>query len=133
MVPPPASNLTSVERLQLPFEVSPDPLELGSVRNGESARATVTMTNRVSGPLTLDRVETSCPCMHATGTPVTVGAGETASLDVSFDPSDEPGFEGGLSVDVTGLHATGKTLFKTTVNVRVNVDQQRKANEEDGP
>ena len=48
-----------------------------------------------------------------------VGPGEFAELAVRFDPSHDPVFRGGLSVEVDAIRATGEVAFLTTVHLEV--------------
>ena len=102
-----------------PLAINPDPVDLGIIEQGESAEASVVLENSRSEPVVLDRVKTSCPCVRFTPASVTVGAGETAALTVTFDPLSDPEFVGGLGVEATGYDSRGRALFKTRVDLEV--------------
>jgi len=116
----PHTGLTSE---QLPLETSPDPVELGVVGGVEPLERSVSVTNARSDPLTLVRVESSCPCVSASGLPVRIGLGQSAVLTIRFDPSADPGFEGALSVDLAGFLTNGEIAFRTQARLRAEYEQ----------
>lgn len=99
--------------------VSPDPIALGTLAPGESARSTVTLRNPTSEAVSVERIETSCPCILVSPTSIVVGSGESSALTIEFDPTDEPEFRGGLSVNVVGKEATGRVALRGRVEVEV--------------
>ncbi|CAN0426499.1 unnamed protein product [Phaeothamnion confervicola] len=101
--------------------VNPDPIPLGKLPPGRGARAAAKLFNPSSESLVVERVETSCPCVRSTTRlPLRINPGETEILDVEFDPSKEPGFRGGLGVDVVGTDAIGTGVFYCRVDVEVS-------------
>jgi hypothetical protein len=54
----------------------------------------------------------------------TVGPGESAEVRVAFDPSREPDFRGGLSIDVVGYGSMGAIAFRTRVDLDVRAEPQ---------
>ncbi|MBX6314538.1 MAG: DUF1573 domain-containing protein, partial [Isosphaeraceae bacterium] len=103
-----------------PLQVHPAPLSLGVLKPGQAAQASLTLRNPCPEPLTVERIETSCPCIRvAPQQPVRIEPGRAAVLGVSFDPSGEPDFRGGLSVDVTGYGASEAVLFRNRVLLTV--------------
>ncbi|HWE39480.1 MAG TPA: DUF1573 domain-containing protein [Isosphaeraceae bacterium] len=98
---------------------APESLPLGTLAPGESARGILTLRNRRSEPLTVARVETTCPCIRLAPVPVTVAPNGEAMLRVEYDPSDQPDFRGELGVEVKGLDEVGQLIFETRVLVEV--------------
>jgi hypothetical protein len=72
----------------------------------------------------IERIETSCPCLATTPGSIRISPGESKVLAIEFDPSAEPDFRGGLSVDVTG-HAGERVAFHTLVNVDVRTQSPK--------
>jgi len=101
------------------LEIRPDPISLGVIEAGTPGKAALTLRNPGSVPLTLERVETSCSCIRVETVPVRIDACGSVDLAVVFDPTSEPDFRGGLSVDLTGRMPGGATLFHTQVNLLV--------------
>ena len=79
----------------------------------------LTRYSRSRQPVTVVRVATSCPCLSAKQVPIRIGPAETRTLVLCFDPSDEPDFQGGLSIEVAGHDENDSTVFTTRVNVDV--------------
>lgn len=124
--PPPLqsdSSAASAPRLI----VSPDPIALGILAPGQSARAEVMLRNETAEAVSVERVETSCACIRVSPTSIEVGAGESAVLTIAFDPTDEPGFRGGLSVDVVGKEVSGRVALRSRVNLEVRRASASKA------
>jgi Protein of unknown function (DUF1573) len=125
---PPPVNLASSVGSHFPLEISPDPVLLGVVDRGQKAKAPFTLVNHGSQPVTVDRIETSCPCLTATPGSIRISPGERKVLAVEFDPSAEPDFRGGLSIDVTGYEGERET-FHTHVNLNVRAESPKGAEE----
>jgi len=116
---PPPSNLASSSGQLFPLEISPDPIDLGVIRAGESVRATLQLRNTRDEPLTLERIETTCPCVEVASVPLRINPGERQAMSVSFDSSSEPKFVGALRIDMTGFDKGGRCAFKARVAVEV--------------
>jgi hypothetical protein len=114
---PPPPNSASPIAASFPLEISPNPIDLGVLGDGQVARATVCVTNRGSRLLAVDRVDTSCPCLKVPPGAFQVGPGESKALAIEFDASQESGFAGTLSIEVTG-HAAGSVVFRTAAKVQ---------------
>jgi Protein of unknown function (DUF1573) len=125
--PPPFSKLTTVAAQLFPLEVTPDPISLGTLEPGRSAVAKLTLRNSTSHPVLVSRVQTSCHCLNVAGQPTHIGSGQVADLTVKFDPTDDPDFRGGLSVDVLGHDPTGELVFQTRVRLEVRVQPGKAA------
>lgn len=92
---------------------------LGAVRPGESVRAEMTLRNPHPAAVTVERVETSCPCVRVTPASLHIEPRESAELGIAFDPTDEPDFRGGLRVEVIGRGEGGDVVFRTHVHLEV--------------
>jgi hypothetical protein len=127
--PPPSSlEPSNSARQHLPLAISPDPIELGVLQPGQSARRSLTVRNTLSEPLPLERFETSCPCTRFRGIPIYMGPNETRELEVSFDPPEDPDFQGALCVNVTGYLADGRVALQTRVKLKVEVAPRSRRN-----
>ncbi len=115
---PPPSNLASSAGKPFLLEISPDPVSLGVVSSGQKARASLTLLNRGPQPVTVERIDTGCPCLRTKPEWIRIAPGEAKVLAVEFDPSAEPDFRGGLSIVVTGW-AAGQVAFHTQVKLEV--------------
>jgi Protein of unknown function (DUF1573) len=104
------------------FVTSSNPVDLGTLLPGRPANVTLTIKNVGSASRTLNSVETSCPCIRVNSPPQSIGVGETVTLKILFDPSEEPNFRGGLAVELRALDPAGAQLFHTTVLVEVSDD-----------
>ena len=113
------SDLANTTGQRFPLEINPDPIDLGSLSQGESARASLRLRNCQDDPVTLARVETSCPCIAVDPLPILIAPRETQAVTVSFDPSSETNFQGGLRIDVVGYDKSGLVVLKTRVGLEV--------------
>ena len=105
--PSPAACST---RAQSPIVEAPSTIALGDTEVGRILNARLEL--RCPEPLTIDRVESSCPCVRVTPTVASLEPGVIATLDVAFDPSEDPDFHGSLSVRLEGY--SGRRLAFTT-------------------
>jgi len=108
-------------RARFPLEISPDPVDLGVLPPGRSAQATISLRNPGPRPVSVERIETSCPCIRAEPASFKVGPGELAELVTRFDPSDDPDFRGGLSIEVVGRSPRDFVLFRARVDLEIRV------------
>jgi len=88
------------------------------VHEGEAIERPLSIRNTRDDALTLERVETSCPCIGVSPIPIEIGPRQTKVLSVSFNPSSDPDFEGELSVQLTGYLSSGGIAFRTEVRLR---------------
>ena len=112
--------------LPLTLEASPNPIELGRLKPGVVGRSRLILRNPGSEPISIVRVETSCPCLRAEPTPLDVGPGMEATLRLVFDAAGEPEFRGDLEVEVGGFGPSGGQVFQSRLRVSV-ADQPREA------
>jgi len=97
----------------------PRVVDLGTLMPGQPAQAPLVVGNRRDDAVVLHRVETSCPCVRVTPSPLRVGPLQQAVLNVTFDPSGEPDFRGSLAVDYTGRGADGEVVLRGRVDLTV--------------
>jgi hypothetical protein len=94
-------------------------MRFGVISSGKKVSMPLALRNRQSTPQTLERIAISCPCIRVAAVPVRLKPDETKALTVTFDPSAEPDFEGGLSVEVEGHLADGRVAFVTHIDLEV--------------
>src|SRR5579885_2892308 len=116
---PPLKSAPSAHK-RFPLAISRDPIELGVMPPGQAARCLLLVRNPLPGRATIERIETSCPCIGAGGLPVQIEPSQTIELEVAFDPSEAKDFRGRLSVDLTAFLADGQVGFRTKVNLEVS-------------
>ncbi|MFI5456162.1 MAG: DUF1573 domain-containing protein [Isosphaerales bacterium] len=104
---------------RFPLAISPCPIIFEAYESGESAQTSLVVRNTQSVALTLERIETSCSCIGIAPVPIEIGPGEPRTLNVTFDSSSDPDFEGGLSVEISGYLSDGKIAFRTQAKVEV--------------
>ncbi|MGC8643481.1 MAG: hypothetical protein ACP5XB_26795 [Isosphaeraceae bacterium] len=130
--PPTHTNLTSSERERFPFEINPDPVDLGVLLPGRSAQASISLHNPGRRAVSVECIGTSCPCLRAEPSSFGVGPDDFTELAVRFDPSHDPAFRGVLSVEVIGWGSGGKVLFRARVNLNI-CDQEPAERQRLGP
>ncbi|MGE3822538.1 MAG: DUF1573 domain-containing protein [Isosphaeraceae bacterium] len=104
----------------LPLVARPQPLQLGTLRPGESARATLMLRNRHDHPVEMGRVESSCPCLTIEPRSLRLEPGEEARLESRFDPASEPEFRGRLRIEVRGYSLSDEVVMIATAIVEVS-------------
>lgn len=90
-----------------------------SLRPGEMGRAGLTITNRAPTGVSIQRFETSCPCVRVSPSSIHIPSHQTASLYVTYDPTEEPDFRGGLAVALKGIGERDRTVFSATADIEV--------------
>lgn len=93
---------------QVSVQLSPDKQELGTVIYGDVATTSFTLTNYTPLPLKVTRVSTSCGCTSASVDKEELGAYESTSVNVSFDPA--------VHKDDTDLGELTRTIYIETDN-----------------
>lgn len=119
-MPPPPLRPAKPPRRYFPLAVNPDPAVLRVVDSEKTAEAQFAIRNTETTPLTLERIETSCPCIRVGGVPVRLEPGARVELKATFSSSDDPDLQGGLSVVVTGYLADGRVGYQTRVDVQTD-------------
>jgi hypothetical protein len=110
-----------------PLEIRPDPLSLGVVGGGHRSEATFAIQNCGSELVSIERIETSCPCLSVSPEAVDIGPGEKVGMTIQFSTADEPDFAGVLSIEITGFAPEG-VAFHTFASATV-----RKAGSQKSP
>jgi hypothetical protein len=117
-------TLTSGERPAI--ALSPDPVMLGTLDGRRLVERVDSARNTQNAPIKLARIETSCPCIQVTPRSRHIAADEAQDWTVTFDPSPDPGFEGRLSVEVTGYLEDGQIAFRTHVDLEMKPKPDRR-------
>lgn len=115
---PDETDLRPVGESHISLEVSPDPIQLGVVNCGQSSKATFSLTNHGARVLLVERVESGCPCLTIEPKRLRIRPSEREVVAVTFDPSEDPSFHGGLSIDISG-YSNGILAFRTVAEVEV--------------
>jgi Protein of unknown function (DUF1573) len=103
----------------LPLEVRPNPVSLGRFAQGQAVKCEFRVVNPGSEMVRIERVQLSCTCLEVGPMPVRVEPGEENVLAVRYDPSEDPEFRGRLSVELSGLDALGRAVFRTHAELEV--------------
>ncbi|MDP7365287.1 MAG: hypothetical protein QF768_22130, partial [Candidatus Latescibacteria bacterium] len=85
---------------------TPDPVDFGAIRPGESARESVRLTNSGSDRVEV-HVETSGPFAAATGT-LFVDANADTDLELTFNAGDPGTYDGALDLAMPKLFGSDK-------------------------
>ena len=88
--------------------ITPDNQDLGTVVYGDVPTTTFTLTNFAPLPLEITRVSTSCGCTSAEVEKKNLGAYESTTVKVSFDPA--------VHGDDTDLGELTRTIYIDTDN-----------------
>jgi hypothetical protein len=118
--PPARASLTGPVRRRFPLEISPDRVDLGSLRGGKSGRGLLRLTNKQDCTVVLERVEADCPCVRAKPVPNWIPPGGVADLLLSLDTASEPDFSGKLVIPVVGYLSGGEVAFQAQVTAEVD-------------
>jgi hypothetical protein len=101
------------------LKVSPKILDMGRVQAGGRTEAAFLVSNSTDRPVTVARIETSCPCLMIQLPNKVLGPGQTMAGRAQLDLAHEKAFTGALGITVT-LHATsGQTISAFSVDVKV--------------
>lgn len=93
---------------QVSVQLWPEKHELGTVIYGDVATTSFTLTNYTPLPLKITRVSTSCGCTKASVEKEQLGAYESTTVNVSFDPA--------VHKDDTDLGDLTRTIYIETDN-----------------
>jgi hypothetical protein len=127
--PPPANSGHSASALEL----IPARLDVGEPPPGRGASGRFAVWNRGAMPVSVARIDVSCPCVRINPGSFVVGPGGTTELEVEFDPRDEPKFRGALAVSVDGRSASNDCVFRGIVDVTVIGDAHGKRSQHARP
>jgi hypothetical protein len=103
-----------------PMSIEPNPIRLGTLAPGEIGRFSVILRNPGRDLATVERVESSCPCVRLMPIPVQVEPDGSTSVVAEFDPVHEPDFRGSLAVHLEGYDEANVLQFRTTVELTVS-------------
>jgi hypothetical protein len=103
-----ASAIVTVSVTQL-LSVSPTSIAFGSVLTTNTATQTITLSNTGSGPVTLSAANFTGGVFSATGLalPVTIAAGATKAVTITFAPSISGPFSGSVSFVSNATNSPG--------------------------
>jgi hypothetical protein len=113
------SHGAPVDPLNGPLVVSPAVVDLGLVSRGSEREGRFGLGNAGRDPVTVGQVETSCGCLTVELPMQTLPPGQTAEVRVRLDMGKEPGFVGGLRIDVCGWTPAGAKAFAAVVEAMV--------------
>lgn len=108
-----------------PLNVRPDPLSFGTLEPGVSAKGTLTVRNPGAESITIERIDTSCPCVKISPVPLVVRSNGAATLTVAYDANDDPNFRGGLGINYALILTDGSIAFRGRTDLSV-VDSMEK-------
>ena len=94
-------------------------IELGVVKQGESARLSVWITNKGQQAIEAATLKSSCECLSIDVSPQQIEAGKRALVNAHYDGAREPDFVGSLHIEVEVLDPAGKKVGEITVPVEV--------------
>jgi hypothetical protein len=92
---------------------------MGVVRAGGYKEAAFSLTNSGTQPVTLAKIDTSCPCSTIDLPSRVIAPSEQVRARAKLDLSAEPAFAGDLGIDVIGLTEAGDRAFILVVEVSV--------------
>jgi hypothetical protein len=101
------------------LEVSPAMIELGNVPQGGRREFALHVRNPQDQSVTIEQVQSSCPCLEARGLPLVLAPGEEGTLAFVLDLAREREFTGRLRIDFRALTAAGATVFSASVQASV--------------
>ncbi|MBS0202540.1 MAG: DUF1573 domain-containing protein [Planctomycetes bacterium] len=94
-------------------------IELGVVKQGESARLSVWVTNKGTQAVEATTLKTSCECLSIELSQPKIGAGERVLAHAHYDGAKEPDFVGSLHIEVELLDPAGKKIGEIAVPIEV--------------
>lgn len=103
-----------------PRLVVPSPVvNLGSVTSGSEHEFELVLRNTHAQQIVVSRLEVSCSCLTATGSPWIVPPKQEHTVRFHLDLGKEPQFAGQLLIEIQGHVPTGEAAFAAQVQVRV--------------
>ena len=100
--------------------ITPPSYDFGEVPADRVSEARFTVTNAGTAPLIIESISTSCGCTQATISSDTILPGESAQLDVTFDPQVHPGVTGPM-FRLVYLATNDPTHPEAEIELRMNV------------
>lgn len=105
--------------------VTPASYDFGQVPPDRVSEASFTVTNAGTAPLIIESITTSCGCTQASISSQTIPPGESAQLDVTFDPLVHPDATGPM-FRVVYLASNDPEQPETQIELRMDVVVARK-------
>lgn len=112
--------------------VTPPSYDFGQVPSDRVSEAQFTVTNAGTAPLIIESVTTSCGCTQATISSQIIPPGESAQLDVTFDPRVHPDATGPM-YRVVYVASDDPVHPETQIELRMNVVGAGKTEGHDEP
>jgi hypothetical protein len=98
----------------------PPVVDLGTLRPGESAEATITLRNATRNPVNIAAVATSCPCLVVEEYPAEILPNHTGEMRLHLDGASDLESDSRLAIPVSGMDADGSDLFDMVVRLRIS-------------
>lgn len=108
-----------------PVEADPPVIHLGRHPSRESASADFSVINRSSRSVSVEQVDTSCPCVQVTPASFLLAPGQARTLHASFEPDADKPFHGVLAVEILGRSAGNVPVFGANVTVELEATAAR--------
>lgn len=119
--PMPAASVSKSEFAR----IHPSPISFGVVKPRDVVSVSALIRNVSPGPLAIERFETSCGCIRiepSSPVPFVIEKARDALIQITFDGSEDPGFQGGLSVQVSVWGSDKQIVARTHVDLTVRAD-----------
>jgi hypothetical protein len=100
-----------------PLKIVPNPVNLGLLQPGSSAQRPLVVNNPGLRSVSVRRIESSCPCIRVEPGRLELLARAGQDLMVTFDPTEEPDFRGGLLVEVGFFDENDRRLATAQIQV----------------
>lgn len=104
---------------RFPLEISPNPVSLGSLNPGQVVDKKIVLSNPWTTPVTIQRIETSCPCLEVAPVPIEIASGRSGEIVVRFNSTEDPDYRGVLGIEVTGYNPSGKSVMEMRIDLEI--------------
>lgn len=101
------------------LQASPEEVDLGTVGQTAQKRFSFSLRNDSAQPVRVAKIEASCPCLRLPCPDRDLAPDTTTQLEAELDMREEPGFSGGLRIEVKGRTADGRLAFSFSVIAEV--------------
>jgi hypothetical protein len=98
---------------------SPNRTNLGAIQAGQHVESLFQLSNRGRTAVKIERIDTSCHCVHVELPRNVVEGDETMTGRITFELDDQSRFSGKLAVAIHGYTGTGSSAFALVVDARV--------------
>jgi hypothetical protein len=92
--------------------VTPEVVDLGTLRPGESAEATITLYNPTDETVVIERIETSCDCVYVDAPRIAISRGGSCKAVVRASADRDGDQEASLRVRIAGYAPDNQTKFQ---------------------